>query len=194
MDFNKITEHHILHIMTAVAAFIIAVAVRFICINSGCEAGTANLVFVTILGIEVVLYLVLMKIIINQIDKLMAHRKEKKTKRDVYAEDVAPSEESVHDRIVRERFEQSVTIFCEYIQKALGKYIPAGELQKLNSYVELFACEQALESIEPVQIPSRQISNNDLYHYGWNLWNHFQRSSPRPATRMRCQLAQDCVY
>ncbi|KAA6313589.1 hypothetical protein EZS27_035662, partial [termite gut metagenome] len=67
MDFNRITEHHILHIMTAVAAFIIAIAVRFICINSGCEAGTANLVFVTILGIEVVLYLVLMKIIINQV-------------------------------------------------------------------------------------------------------------------------------
>ncbi|KAA6309382.1 hypothetical protein EZS27_039114, partial [termite gut metagenome] len=135
----------------------------------------------------VVLYLVLMKIIINQVDKLMAHRKEKKTKRDVYVEDVASSEESVHDRIVRERFEQSVTIFCEYTQKALGKYIPAGELQKLNSYIELFAREQTFENIEPVQIPSRQISNNDLYHYGWNLWNHFK--GRRQDQRQECVVS-----
>ncbi|KAA6306237.1 hypothetical protein EZS27_042106, partial [termite gut metagenome] len=75
MDFNRITEHHILYIITAIAGFVIAVAVRFLCISSGYDAGTANLVFVTILGIEIVLYLVLMKTIINQVDKFMIRRK-----------------------------------------------------------------------------------------------------------------------
>jgi hypothetical protein len=187
MDFNKISEHHILYIITAIAGFVIAVAVRFLCISSGYDAGTANLVFVMILGIEIVLYLVLMKTIINQVDKFMIRRKNKKDAKNTCAENVASSEESVHDRIVRERFEQSVTIFCEYTQKALGKYIPAGELQKLNSYIELFAREQGLENIEPVQIPSRQINNNDLYHYGWNLWNHFK--GRRQDQRQECVVS-----
>jgi nitrogen fixation/metabolism regulation signal transduction histidine kinase len=78
MDFNKITEHHILYIMTAVAALTIAVAARFICISSGCDTGTANLVFVIILGIEAVLYLVLIKVVINQVEKFMFRRKIKK--------------------------------------------------------------------------------------------------------------------
>ncbi|KAA6316053.1 hypothetical protein EZS27_033586, partial [termite gut metagenome] len=68
-----------------------------------------------------------------------------------------------------------------------GKYIPAGELQKLNSYIELFAREQTFENIEPVQIPSRQISNNDLYHYGWNLWNHFK--GRRQDQRQECVVS-----
>ena len=23
-------------------------------------------------------------------------------------------------------------------------------------------------------MPKRQINNNDLYHFGWNMWNHFK--------------------
>ncbi|MDR0231686.1 MAG: hypothetical protein LBI82_06150 [Dysgonamonadaceae bacterium] len=58
MDFNKISEHTILHIVTAIAALSIAVATRFICIKSSCDTGTANLVFIIVLGIEVILYLI----------------------------------------------------------------------------------------------------------------------------------------
>ncbi|GHT28102.1 hypothetical protein AGMMS49574_01740 [Bacteroidia bacterium] len=173
MDLNKITEYHILYIVTAISALVIAVAVRFLCISGGCDAGTANLVFVIVLGIEAVLYLALMKIIINQMEKFIFRRKAKKEViQTTSAEDaVVSSEESVHDRIVRERFEQAISAFCEYTQKALGRYIAGEELKKLNTYVELFAREQPLEKIDPVQV-SRQLSNNDLYHYGWNLWNH----------------------
>jgi hypothetical protein len=176
MDLNKITEYHILYIVTAVSALTIAVAVRFLCISSGCDAGTANLVFVIVLGIEAVLYLVLMKIIINQMEKFILRRKAKKDPIQNTCAEVAtvPSGESVHDRIVRERFEQAISVFCEYTQKALGRYIAAEELKKLNTYVEVFAREQPLEKVDPVQVASRQLSNNDLYHYGWNLWNHFK--------------------
>jgi nitrogen fixation/metabolism regulation signal transduction histidine kinase len=95
MDINKISEQHILHIVMAVAAFSIAVAVRFICISSGCDTGTANLVFVIILGIEIVLYLVLMKVIINQVDKFLIRRRNKKEVKPNVIENTVSSEESV---------------------------------------------------------------------------------------------------
>jgi hypothetical protein len=162
-----------LYIATAVAAFAVAVAVRFICINSNCDTGTANLVFITVF-VEAVLYLVLIKTIINQVDKFVALWENKKKTKDVPTENAVLVEESVHDRIVRERFEQAIRVFCKYIQKSLDRYAPVEELKKLNDYVELFAREQSYDNVEPVLISSRHISNNDLYHYGWNLWNHFK--------------------
>ena len=163
MDFNKISEQHILHIVMAVAALSIAVATRFICIRSGCDTGTANLVFIIVLGVEVILYLILMKVIIFQFEKLVAWRKNKKEAKAIVIEgnNIYP-EESVHDQIVRERFEESITVFQEYTQKSFGRYISSDEMKKLHRYIELFAKGQSLENIIPVQTPRHQISNNDL--------------------------------
>ncbi|GAB6011997.1 hypothetical protein [Viscerimonas tarda] len=174
MDFNKISEYTILHIVTALAILITASVVRYACVRSGSDTGTANLVFAIVLGIEIVVYLILMKAIIYQVEKFSIWRKDKKTESNENTKNITTQEGSVHDRIVRERFEESITLFQEYTQKTFGKYITADEIKKLNDYVELFAQEQSFENIVSVQVPPRQISNNDLYHFGWNLWNHFK--------------------
>jgi len=188
MDFNKISEQHILHIVMAVAALSIAVAMRFICVRSDCDTGTANLVFIIVLGVEVILYLILMKVIIFQFEKLVAWRKNKKEAKEIVVESnniSYPSEESVHDQIVRKRFEESIAIFQEYTQKSFGRYISSEEIKKLNGYIELYAKEQPLENTILVQTPRHQISNNDLYHFGWNMWNHFKK--------YRQDQTQECV-
>lgn len=77
MDFNKISEHTILHIVTALAILITASVVRYVCIQSGCDTGIANLVFMIVFGIEAVLYLILMKSIIYQVEKLATRQKVK---------------------------------------------------------------------------------------------------------------------
>jgi len=188
MDFNKISEHTILHIVTAIAALSIAVAIRFICIKGGCDTGTANLVFIIVLGIEVILYLILMKTIIFQFEKLITRQKNKQKAKDIIIESHSiSSEESVHDQIVREKFEESIAIFQEYTQKSFGRYISSDEIKKLYGYIELFAKELPLENIIPVQIPKRQINNNDLYHFGWNIWNHFK--SHRQDQTQECVVA-----
>jgi hypothetical protein len=37
----------------------------------------------------------------------------------------------------------------------------------------LYANKQNLTSIKPIKI-NNQLSSFDLYHYGWNIWNHFR--------------------
>ena len=186
MDFNKISEHTILHITTALAMLITASVVRFVCLRGGCDTGTANLVFIIVLGIEVILYLTLMKAIIFQFDKLINWRKNKKEVKDIVIESNNISiEESVHDKIVRERFEESIAVFKEYTQKSFGRYISADEIKMLFVYIELFARGQSIENITPVKAPRQHISNNDLYHFGWNLWNHFKSN--------REDQTQECV-
>jgi len=188
MDFNKISEQHILHIVIAVTALTIAVAARFFCIRSSCDTGTANLVFIIVLGVEVIFYLILMKAIIFQFEKLVAWRKNKKEAKEIVVESnniTSSSQESVHDQIVRERFEESIAVFQEYTQKSFSRYISSDEIKKLNVYIELFAKEQPLENIIPVRTSRHQISNNDFYHFGWNMWNHFKN--------YRQDQTQECV-
>jgi len=150
MDFNKISEHTILHLVTALAILITASVVRYVCVRSGCDTGTANLVFVIVLGIEVAVYLILIKAIIYQVEKFSIWRKNKKVERNKGTANVTTQEESVHDRIVRERFEESIAIFQEYAQKSFRKYITSDEIKRLNDYIELFAREQPFENILPV--------------------------------------------
>ena len=118
MDYRKLSDHFVLLLVVAVVAFGIAVLVRLAVLMAGLDVGTANLIFVVMLGIGAVLYLLLVKGIISLFDSLMAKRNGQKTG---HAGVSIPAGESVHDRIVKERFEESIAIFCEYTAKVIRK-------------------------------------------------------------------------
>jgi NADH:ubiquinone oxidoreductase subunit len=162
-------------------AVVVAIAVRYGCLAGGLDAGTANLFFVVVLAVEAVLYLLLVKSIIRFVDNRLAKRVGKKS----VAETSIPAEESVHDRIVREKFEDNIALFCEYTAKVIGRHISADELGRLDIYIGSYANEQSLDKTQPIKVPSHKIGNNDLYHFGWNLWNHFRAN--------RIDKRQECV-
>ncbi len=178
MDFTKVSAHSILYAVTAIVAVVVAIAVRYGCIAGNLDAGTANLVFVVVLAVEAVVYLILVKSIVRFVDNRLAKRREKRAGN--------RAEESVYDRIVREKFEESVAVFCEYTAKVIGRHISADELVRLDGYIKSFAQEQPLGEVEQIKVPSHKIGNNDLYHYGWNLWKHFRTN--RIDKRQECAV------
>jgi len=182
MDINKVSEQTILYAVAAIMVVVVAIAVRLVCIRGGLDVGTANLVFLVVLGIGTVLYILLIKGLTSLIYNLLAKRNAKKAR---LAETSVPSEESVHDRIVREKFEENIAIFRNYTGKIVGKQISLDELKRLDGYIERYAREQPLGKVQPIRVPPHKISNNDLYHYGWNLWNHFRAN--------RTDKRQECI-
>jgi len=182
MDINKVSEQTLLYAVAAIMVVVVATAARYICIRGGVDVGTANLVFLVVLGVGAVLYIILIKGLTSLIDNLLARHNAKKA---VLAETSAPAEESVHDRIVREKFEEGITVFCDYTAKVIGKHIPAEAFKRLGIYIERYAREQPLDNVQSINVPPHKINNNDLYHYGWNLWNHFRAN--------RVDKRQECV-
>lgn len=176
MDLNKISEQTIMYIVTAIAVMIIAVGVRYASILAGVDVGTANLLFVIVLAVELVLYLLLHK----SIDKATAFFVLRRKK----SEKCKPNELT---GIAKERFEQSIAIFADYTKLAFNDKLSGEDIERLCSYAEQFAKEEELKNIAPIKVLSRKISNNDLYHYGWNLWNHFR--SYRDDRRQECVVA-----
>jgi hypothetical protein len=181
MDFNKVSEHGILYAITAIVAVIVAIAVRYACIAGGVDLGTANLVFVVVLAVEAVSYLLLAKSIIRLVDNLLARRIKSRAGKTAAA---TSAEESPYDRIVREKFEGKIADFRKYTAIVLRSHVSAEELQRLDGYIDIYAREQPLDKPERIKIHSHKISNNDLYHYGRNLWNHFR--ADRKDKRQEC--------
>ena len=59
MDDKKINSHLILLLTVSIAGVVVAAAGRWIALGKGADAGTANLIFLIICGIAVVVYLIL---------------------------------------------------------------------------------------------------------------------------------------
>jgi len=45
-------------------------------------------------------------------------------------------------------------------------------LLKLCEYIELYSAKLPLSHVEPINI--KGLVALDLFHFGWNIWNHFR--------------------
>jgi hypothetical protein len=70
-----------------------------------------------------------MKTIINQVYGFQENKKVTKKENNINAGEGVPAEESIHDRIVRERFIQLISVFCKYTN-TLGIYMSDRKLNR----------------------------------------------------------------
>lgn len=62
MDYRKINSHIILLAIVIVVGLLVAMVARLAVLGKGADTGTANLVFVIVLGICAVIYLIIMAV------------------------------------------------------------------------------------------------------------------------------------
>ncbi|MDR2065662.1 MAG: hypothetical protein LBP85_08165 [Prevotellaceae bacterium] len=61
----------------------------------------------------------------------------------------------------------------QYTKKTFASYAADEEVIRLCEYIGMFANKQNVSCLKPVKI-NDQLSSFDLYHFGWNIWNHFR--------------------
>lgn len=61
-----------------------------------------------------------------------------------------------------------------YAQQEFALYVSDGDLKQLGKNLIIYAEDINFEKIKPVKI--KNLSNLDLYHFGWNIWNCFKVS------------------
>jgi len=67
MDFRKITDQHILLLVIAIAVLVMAGLVRLAALSAGLDVGTANIVFICVIGACVVAYLVIVFVLSDMV-------------------------------------------------------------------------------------------------------------------------------
>ena len=77
-----------------------------------------------------------------------------------------------HQNIITNQKQAKIDIAIHYTQKEFAFYTTDKDLKLLCDYVIMFAEKLDFENITPIKV--KNLSNLDLYHFGWNLWNYFK--------------------
>lgn len=67
---------------------------------------------------------------------------------------------------------ERLQIALDYTQREFAPYVTDSDLKLLMHNIELYS-EGAIENPHPIHV--KKLTNNDLYHFGWNIYNHFGR-------------------
>ena len=183
MDFRKINSYVILLTIVVVVGLLVSMAARFVILAKGVDTGTANLVFLIMLGICAIVYLTIMATFSSIADFFTDKILPKVTRKKppvVVAEiartpdpDVEQIKQDADKRYI-ERQREQIDLFQCYAHREIGPCISSDELVWLDRYIEYYALQEG-GSMEFAPIRPQKLKNADLFHFGWNMAHYFCR-------------------
>jgi hypothetical protein len=75
---------------------------------------------------------------------------------------------------IKNQKQARIDIAIGYAQQEFALYVSDDDLKQLGRNIIIYAEGINFEKIKPVKV--KDLSNLDLYHFGWNIWNCFKVS------------------
>lgn len=189
---NKRTEEQIiLYLIVVVMSVALAAVARWVAVSAGADDFTAMVTFLGAIGLCGILYLTIRLIfgepLIKLMGKFLPAPKIKGPEQE--EEDPAPIEEEVKtqsvttlldlDKLREERLlvaqnerEQKRQIALDYTQKTFAPHLTDDDMKSMLYNIDLYAENKIENGVKPVRV--KGLLSSDLYHFGWNIWNHFK--------------------
>lgn len=185
---KNLLELIILYSIVTCVSFAIATLSRIIAITMGADSFTAFMVFLIVLLIITIIYLsihvILKKLLLPWIGKMLSklpyfkNKTIKKPTPNLIIEQKSIDKNQIrseHLQVVLEKFSTALEIAHEYTQKTFAPYLSNTDINRLCSYITIYAEKKEFRGIVSIKLDS-QLTTIDIYHFGWNIWNHFQIS------------------
>ena len=187
MDFRKINSYAILLAIVVVVGLLVSMIARFVILEKGADTGTANLVFIIVMGVCAIFYLTVMAAFSSVADFVVDKILPKITRQNAPAVEAKITEPANHvsdmdieqikqevDKRFLERQKGQIELFRRYAHREVGPYITSDELVRLDRYIEYYALQES-GSTELTPIRPQKLKNADLFHFGWNMAHYFGR-------------------
>jgi len=176
---KKYFEYIALYLLVVVASVAIAAIARISALGIGADEFTANTVFWVVAGLGISVYCLLTLFIQGFLDIIRNFFFPKKEQEQVEAPLVEPDPKSLTIDAIRMEKQQEkdkdaedkLAIAIQYTKKTFALYISDEDVKRLCEYVELYSQEIDITKIIPIRV--KDLRPIDLYHYGWNIWKHF---------------------
>ncbi|PXV65551.1 hypothetical protein CLV62_107148 [Dysgonomonas alginatilytica] len=182
---------------TGIAALALIFRYLFI-LKWGFDAFGANLVFIIIFIVGLVFFISYLETIQKVIPPLFKRRKQIIENQDIIpepdkVEDIEPtieteSEESIRNEtpvineldVIREKHEQDeitrkrevLEVAIRYTRTTFAPFADDQNINRLCEYIIQYSTGTELKDVEPIRV--KDLQNVDLFHFGWNVWNHFR--------------------
>lgn len=187
MDFRKINSYAILLAIVVVVGLLVSMIARFVILAKGVDTGTANLVFIIVMGVCAIFYLTVMAAFSSVADFVVDKILPKITRKNAPAVEAKITEPADHvsdmdieqikqkvDKRFIERQKEQIELFRRYAHREVGPYITSEELSRLDRAIECYALQES-HPAELTSIHPQKLKNADLFHFGWNMANYFGR-------------------
>ena len=153
MDLRKINSYMILLAIVVVVGLFVSTVARLVILAKGVDAGTANLVFLIMLGTCAIAYLTILAafssiadFIADKILPKIARKKALTAEAtrippidDIPDSDVEQIKQEADKRFL-ERQKEQIELFRRHGHREVGPYITSDELVRLDRYIEYYAC------------------------------------------------------
>lgn len=186
---NNLPEQIILYLLVACVATTIATLARISAVSLGVDSFTAFIVFIVVLGIEVVVYLsihvVLQNMLLPWIKKLLLkipYFKNKSRPKPTPEKNTEQVSKATLDEIRSEQQQnkakeqdEKLNVALNYTRKAFALYVSDEQIELLCNNVKIYANNLDLENLCLIKV-NKELAQIDILHFGWNIWNHFKVS------------------
>ena len=194
---NRNLEYIILYLIVGCVIIVFAAIVRLFTLVLGFDNFSASVVFFVSIGSCVVIYLsinlFLQRLMLPWIAKILQmipyikNRTEKTgaiAREKVFGKEAPKIQQPLPnlDQLRKEHFQAEEkeqknirSIALQYTQSIFAPYTTDEELKRLCHYIELYSLKKDFSEITPIKL-SDNLNSIDLYHFGWNIWNHFRIS------------------
>uniref|UniRef100_UPI003216471A hypothetical protein n=1 Tax=uncultured Draconibacterium sp. TaxID=1573823 RepID=UPI003216471A len=180
----KKPENIILILLVCCAILVLATLTRYFCLLSKLDLFTSNIVFLIVVAFSLAVYISINSLIDNFLLPKIISSKPFERKESASNETKIGLEfvsNSVSTNEIRETFKETskqkkqklLKQALQYSQEVFAPYASDSELLRLCTFVEMYSNGEELKSIQPIKV-DKQLKANDIYHYGWNIWNHFR--------------------
>lgn len=187
MDLRKINSYVILLAIVVVVGLFVSTVARLVILAKGVDAGTANLVFLIMLGTCAIAYLTILAAFSSVADfvadKILPKIARKKALTaeanmippidDIPDTDVEQIKLAADKRFI-ERQKEQIELFRRYAHREVGPYITIDELSRLDRAIGCYALQESYPA-ELTSIHPQKLKNADLFHFGWNMAHYFGR-------------------
>ena len=184
---KKHFEYIALYLLVIIASVVIAAVARISVLGIGADEFTANTVFWVIIGLGISVYCLLTLFIQGFLDIVRNFFFPKKEQSRVEVEEptAEPEPKSMDIGAIRVEKQQEkdkdaedkLAVAIRYTQKTFALYTSDEDIKRLCKYVELYSQKANIANIIPVKV--KDLRPIDLYHYGWNIWKHFNVTDKR---------------
>jgi hypothetical protein len=188
------------NVSVIIGSALIGLGVRFVMLEKGADQFTANSIFWIVILIGLVFYTALVLLGVSLIDLYKRLRnKTNSNKLDIQtdideqvinprdtteinsSENIKVLEENnvdtnairkiQHQKKVQQENEK-LQIALDYTRNQFALYVSGEDLDWLCNAVICYSNKEDIPDLR--LIITRELSNLDLYHFGWNIWNHFR--------------------
>ena len=192
----KYFEHIVVYLSVLVVCVIIALFARVVALRLGVDEFTAQIVFWSVVAIGIIIYSILSILVEGLFTALVKFffpkKQEDKTNdntSNIESGQVvdgvgSPSSEQQQQsmnfdsirqqqqKLMDQKVQDKRAIAIKYTQQQFAPYVSDKDLFRLCEYIELYSAKLPLSHVEPINI--KGLVALDLFHFGWNIWNHFR--------------------